>query len=175
MLTIMSLMWFFQYIILLDTKTIKCVLKYCTPWSLIHNSKISPEIQCWFWYKNSKMSLFVLRVMVLNQLWTFTNSAVELSMLMLAFFLSEIKSASFDGLFTHAVGDQFIKRRSVRIQFNCLTQPHSCVVSQARDWISINICHGLLCVQWFKVRGDCWICSYWWYFCPSLLNLCDNG
>ena len=28
-------------------------------------------------------------------------------------------------------------------------------LSQARTWISKVISHGLFCVQWFEVRGDC--------------------
>ena len=34
-------------------------------------------------------------------------------------------------------------------------------LSQARTWISINICRCLFCIQWFEVRVCCVFCWYW--------------
>ena len=41
----------------------------------------------------------------------------------------------------------------------------------ARTWISNVNWHGLFYFQWFKVRGDCSCCWYWWNCWPSLLKL----
>ena len=53
-----------------------------------------------------------------------------------------------------AIGDPIIKRDSVEIPFywfNCITFLH---LSQAKTWIFIGICHGLLCFQYFQLyRG----------------------
>jgi hypothetical protein len=41
-------------------------------------------------------------------------------------------------------------------------------LSQARTWISNIIYHGLFCIQWIKMRGECSLCWYWRNFRPSL-------
>ena len=35
-------------------------------------------------------------------------------------------------------------------------------LSQGWTWIYNIICHGLFCVQWVKMRGDCSFCWYCW-------------
>jgi hypothetical protein len=43
-------------------------------------------------------------------------------------------------------------------------------LSQARIRISIGICGGVFCVQWFDVRGNCFcysFCCYWRKWCPE--------
>jgi hypothetical protein len=37
------------------------------------------------------------------------------------------------------------------------------------------LCHGLLYIQWFEVRNDCWFCRYWWNCWPSLLKLSSDS
>ena len=48
-----------------------------------------------------------------------------------------------------------------------LIPPHFC----AWNWISniLWLCHGLFCVKWAKVSGDCLVCWYWWNCWSSLI------
>jgi hypothetical protein len=45
--------------------------------------------------------------------------------------------------------------------------------SQARNWISIDICCGLF-FQSFEKRCSCLFCWYWWIIFPSLFNFSFN-
>ena len=58
-------------------------------------------------------------------------------------------------IFLHIdIGDSDIKRGGWDVikWFNPTTL---LCLSQARTWISNVICHGLFCVQWVKMKGDC--------------------
>jgi len=48
----------------------------------------------------------------------------------------------------------------------------TCVcLSQTRTWSLNSMCHGLYCVQWSEVLGDCSFCWHWWNCWPSLFKL----
>jgi hypothetical protein len=49
-------------------------------------------------------------------------------------------------------------------QFNPVT---FLCLSHTRTWISIVTCCGLFCVQWVKMRGECWFSWYWWNWWPD--------
>ena len=69
-----------------------------------------------------------------------------------------------------AIGDPVIKRGGKR-PINWFNLGTYLCLSQARTWISNIVCHGLFCVQWVKMRGDCSFRWYWWNCWPSLSNL----
>jgi hypothetical protein len=65
--------------------------------------------------------------------------------------------AGFFSLFVYtciAVGDQVFKR-------GCFNPALLLCMPRSRTCISNVLCHGILCVQWVKVRGDCsWFYSF---------------
>ena len=75
-----------------------------------------------------------------------------------------------------SVGEQIIKRVVVMMSLTGWSpqQPLLCL-SYVRTSIINIICRGLLYIQWFEVRNDCWFCRYWWNCWPSLLKLSSDS
>jgi hypothetical protein len=83
-------------------------------------------------------------------------------------FLSRSKSVHFFLSFVYiciAIEDTIIRRWGLG-SHHWLNPATFLCLSQARTWISYNICCGLVYVQWVEVRGDCcwgerWLLLRW--------------
>ena len=61
-------------------------------------------------------------------------------------------------------------KRGGSLSFLIATIRNGLAMEIGRTWISSIIFHGLFHIQWFKVRGDCSFCWYWWNCWPSLFK-----